>query len=83
MARLHFRNVEHDTVNSLKEPGPRGGGSAEAESRETIRAALEWHRAPVVDIEDWMRRAAEFRESLKGRYHTPSEVLLRESRDER
>lgn len=83
MASLHVRNLDDELVTRLKERAARYGRSAEAEHREILKAALVWDPAPQIDVEDWKRRAAEFRESLKGRYHTPSEILLRESRDER
>jgi plasmid stability protein len=83
MANLHVRNVDDEIVARLKERAAKHGRSAEAEHREILRRALEWYPAPTVDREDWKRRAAEFRENLKGRQHTPSETLLRESRDER
>ena len=83
MASLHVRNVDEDIVKRLKERAARHGRSAEAEHREILRSALQWDPVPSVDRADWERRAAEFRERLKGRHHTPSEILLRESRDER
>jgi plasmid stability protein len=83
MASLHVRNVDEEIVAKLKERAKRNGRSAEAEHRELLRTSLLWTDAPKMDKEQWMRRAAEFRERLKGRNHTPSEVLLRESRDER
>ncbi|MEO4000771.1 hypothetical protein [Mesorhizobium sp. CAU 1732] len=83
MASLHVRNVDDEIVRRLKERAARNGRSAEAEHREILTKALVWDPAPQVDVEDWKRRAAEFRDSLKDRYHTPSEILLRESRDER
>lgn len=83
MASLHVRNLDDDIVARLKERAAKNGRSAEAEHREILNAALKWDPAPEIDVEDWKRRAQEFRESLKGRHHTPSEILLRESRDER
>jgi plasmid stability protein len=83
MASLHVRNVDDDVVERLKARASQNGRSAEAEHRAILKAALVWDERPRVDIEDWQRRAAAFRESLKDRVHTPSEVLLRESRDER
>ena len=83
MASLHVRNVDDAIVTRLKERAAEHGRSAEAEHREILKAALRWNSKPEADLEDWKRRAAEFRESLKGRHHTPSEILLRESRDER
>lgn len=83
MASLHVRNVDDEIVALLKERAAKHGRSAEAEHREILNAALRWDPAPEVNVEDWKRRAKEFRDSLKGRHHTPSEILLRESRDER
>ena len=83
MVSLHVRNLDEEIVTRLKERAARHGRSAEAEHREILKAALQWDPAPEVDLEDWKRRARAFRDSLKGRYHTPSEILLRESRDER
>ncbi|MBN9038131.1 MAG: hypothetical protein J0H53_18870 [Rhizobiales bacterium] len=83
MASLHVRNVDDTIVARLKERAKVHGRSVEAEHREILKDALRWERAPEVDLEDWKRRARAFRESLKGRYHTPSEILIRESRDER
>ncbi len=83
MASLHVRNVDDEIVRKLKERAARHGRSAEAEHREILRAALVWDDMPKTDIEDWKRRAAEFRAKLEGRSITPSDVLLRETRDER
>lgn len=83
MASLHVRNIDDEIVERLKGRAKRNGRSAEAEHREILKRALEWDQPPTTDIDDWKRRAAEFRESLKGMTFTPSEVLLRESRDER
>jgi len=83
MASLHVRNVDDAIVARLKERAIRHGRSAEAEHREILKSALKWDSGPRMDPEEWERRAAEFRESLKGRHHTPSEILIRESRDER
>ena len=83
MASLHVRNVGDDLVRRLKERARAHGRSAEAEHREILMAALVWEPAAKADLGDFKRRAAELRERLKGRDHTPSEILLRESRDER
>ena len=53
-------------------------GQAEAEHREILRQALSGEAEPSFD-----ELAAEFRKLTRGRRHTPSEVLLREGRDER
>ena len=83
MASLHVRNIDDEIVVRLKERAARHGRSAEAEHREILRAALSWNSSPHIDRAEWEKRAAELRESLKGKPHTPSEVLLREARDER
>ena len=83
MASLHVRNLDETLVARLKERAAHNGRSAEAEHREILRAALVWDQHPSHDIDEWKRRAAEFRESWRGRPVTPAEILLRESRDER
>lgn len=82
MASLHVRNIEDDIVARLKERAARNGRSAEAEHRAILREALDNESAAARKAE-WLARADAFRTSLEGRHHTPSEVLLRESRDER
>lgn len=78
MASLHVRNVDDDLVKRLKQRATRHGRSAEAEHREILRQALAQEIAtPFEDL------AAEIRKLIEGRRHTPSEVLVRESRDER
>lgn len=84
MASLHVRRVDDEIVEKLKLRAARHGRSAEAEHREILKAALEWEKPdPSISKADWWERADQFRKSLEGRRHTPSEVLLRESRDER
>lgn len=83
MASLHVRNVDEEIVRKLKERAERNGRSAEAEHRAILAETLVWDAAPEADLAEWKRRAADFRASLEGRALTPSEVLLRESRDER
>ncbi|MDI6027511.1 hypothetical protein QBK99_15035 [Corticibacterium sp. UT-5YL-CI-8] len=80
MASLHVRNVDDSLVNRLKKRAAANGRSAEAEHRDILSEALreEEEEQPSFD-----ELAARLRERLKGRYHTPSKVLLRESRDER
>jgi plasmid stability protein len=78
MASLHVRNLEDDLVARLKRRAARHGRSAEAEHREILRQAL----ASDSDM-SWEERAAQLRERLKGRVHTPSEILIREDRDSR
>ncbi len=84
MASLHVRNIDDEIVTRLKERATRNGRSAEAEHREILKRALQWEKAPEPkDGMSWDERAARFRKSLEGRTFTPSEILLRESRDER
>lgn len=75
---LHVRNLDDGLVAKLKRRAARHGRSAEAEHREILRQALSAEVEP-----DFDRLASEFRKLTAGRRHTPSEVLLRESRDER
>lgn len=83
MASLHVRNIEDDIVARLKERAAQNGRSAEAEHRAILREALDNESTSAARKAQWLARADAFRKSLEGRHHTPSEVLLRESRDER
>ena len=83
MASLHVRNVDDEIVTRLKERAVRHGRSAEAEHRAILREALDNESASAARKAEWLARVDAFRKSLEGRYHTPSEFLLRESRDER
>jgi plasmid stability protein len=83
MASLHVRNIDEEIVDLLKRRASLHGRSAEAEHREILKAALQWDAPVQVDRQEWDRRTAALRERLKGRRHTPSEVLQRETRDER
>jgi plasmid stability protein len=78
MASLHVRNLDDELVARLKRRAARHGRSAEAEHREILRQAL----AGELEL-SWDELAAELRRMTAGRKQTPSEVLLRESRDER
>lgn len=77
---LHVRKVDDEIIRSLKQRAALHGRSAEAEHREILRAALGGGK---IDRETWGKRAAALRASIGDRPQTPSEVLLRESRDER
>jgi antitoxin FitA len=78
MGSLSVRNLDDELILRLKRRAARHGRSAEAEHREILRQALSGET-----IENWDELAARFRELVSGREHTPAEVLLRESRDER
>jgi plasmid stability protein len=75
---LHVRNLDDELVARLKRRAARHGRSAEAEHREILRQALSAESDP-----SFWERAAEVRKLTEGRDHTPSEVLVREGRDER
>jgi plasmid stability protein len=75
---LHVRNVDDEIVARLKRRAARHGRSMEAEHREILCQALTAEVEP-----DFAEMAAKLRRLTKGRKHTPSEVLVREGRDER
>jgi len=75
---LHVRNLDDDLILRLKRRAARHGRSTEAEHREILRQALSIETEPSFET-----LAEEFRELTKDRRHTPSEILLREGRDER
>jgi antitoxin FitA len=75
---LHVRNLDDELIARLKRRAARHGRSAEAEHREILRQALAAEVEPSFDT-----LAAELRKLTRGRKQTPSEVLLRESRDSR
>jgi plasmid stability protein len=75
---LHVRNLDADLVVRLKRRAARNGRSAEAEHREILRQAL----SAEVEPSFW-ELAAQVRKLTEGREVTPSEVLVREGRDER
>ncbi len=78
VGNLHVRNLEDDLIAKLKRRAARHGRSTEAEHREILRQALAAEVEPSFD-----KLAAELRKLTKGRKQTPSEVLLREGREER
>jgi len=75
---LHVRNLDDDLIARLKRRAARHGRSTEAEHREILRQALATELEPSFDA-----LAAELRKLTKRRKQTPSEVLLREGREER
>jgi antitoxin FitA len=78
-ASLHVRNLDPELIGRLKRRAARHGRSAEAEHREILRQALSVEEEGV-SFEDL---AGELRKLTAGRPQTPSEVLLREGREER
>ncbi len=75
---LHVRNLDDELIAKLKIRAARHGRSAEAEHREILRQALAAEVDPTFDD-----LAAQLRKLTASRKQTPSEVLLREGRDER
>ena len=75
---LHVRNLDDDLIARLKRRAVRHGRSTEAEHREILRQALAAEIEPSFDT-----LAAELRKLTRLWRQTPSEVLLREGRDER
>jgi len=78
MATLHVRNLDEDLVRKLKVRAALNGRSAEAEHREILKRALEGEIEMSFD-----EMAARVRAMIGDRPQTPSEVLLREIREER
>ena len=78
MAQLIVRHLDEELVARLKMRAAEHGRSAEAEHREILRQALaEEPRRSFKEL------AAQVRAMIGTRPQTPSEVLLREGRDER
>jgi plasmid stability protein len=79
MAQLVVRNLDEELVAKLKLRAAEHGRSTEAEHREILREALsqEPRRRSFREL------AARVRATTAGRQQTPSEILLREGRDER
>jgi plasmid stability protein len=75
---LHVRNLEDDLVLRLKRRAARHGRSAESEHREILRQALASEIEPSFE-----EMAAKLRKMTKGRRHMPTEILMREGREER
>ncbi len=79
MARnLHVRNLDDELIARLKRRAARHGRSTEAEHREILRLALAAEIEPSFE-----KLAADLRKLTRRRKQTPSEILLREGREER
>jgi plasmid stability protein len=78
MANLHVRNLDDDLVERLKVRAAENGRSVEAEHRDILRRALDDARG--LSFEEI---SAKLRTATSGRNHTPSEVLIREGREDR
>lgn len=81
MAQLLVRNVSNGVVQALKARAAAHGRSVEAEHRALLEQTLAADRK--AQVEAWLKAGEPLRERLKGRVFTPSEVLIRESREER
>jgi antitoxin FitA len=75
---LIVRNLDDELVRRLKMRAARHNRSAEAEHREILRQALSDEPG-----ETFAEVAARMRALTRGRKHTSSEQLQRQSRDER
>jgi antitoxin FitA len=75
---LHVRKLDDDLIARLKRRAARHGRSTEAEHREILRQALVSEVEPSFD-----KLAADLRKLTRRRKQTPSEVLLREGREQR
>lgn len=78
MANLHVRNLDDDLVERLKVRAAENGRSVEAEHRDILRRALDDARGLTFE-----EISARLRAATAGRKHTPSEVLIREGREDR
>lgn len=77
-ADLYLPDVEGDLIARLRRRAARHGRSAEAEHREILRQALSSEIEPAFE-----ELATELRKLTSRRNQTPSELLLREGRDQR
>jgi antitoxin FitA len=75
---LHVRNLDDELIGRLKRRAARHGRSTEAEHREILRQVLAGEEEPSFE-----KLAADLRKLTKRRRQTPSEMLLREGREER
>jgi len=81
MADIMLRNLEDDLKEKLRLRAASNHRSMSAELREIVNAALaQARRSSQADLK---KLAADIRALSPGRRQTPSEELLRESRDQR
>jgi len=81
MADIVLRNLDDDLKERLRQSAARHKRSMNAELREIVRTAL---TSPYRASNNHLKKlAADIRALSAGRPQTPSEILLRESRDER
>ncbi|HPR05559.1 MAG TPA: Arc family DNA-binding protein [Denitromonas sp.] len=79
MADMVLRNLDDDLKQRLRERAAKHGRSMAAELRAIVSEALT--RPDTDPVAEFKRLATISRAMSAGRSHTPSEVLLRESRD--
>lgn len=79
MPALHVRNVDEAVVRQLRDRAARNGRSAEAEHREILKNALSMDARKAA----WFEEVDRIRAMTPNVPQTPSEILIREMRDER
>lgn len=79
MSDLVLRGLDDHLKQSLRERAAQHGRSMNAELKEILREALEWPQQNP--HEEFLRLAAISRAMTAGTPQTPSEILVRESRD--
>lgn len=77
MPQLTVNNVPEKLVDALRIRASEHGRSAEEEVRSILEQVL------ATDTTDFWEEARKLRARTAGRHHTPSETLIRETRDER
>jgi plasmid stability protein len=80
MAQLLVRNVREETVDALKARAAANQRSVEAEHRALLEEVLEAER--LAKVKRFLAQIEAIHEQQAGRTFTPSEVVVREMRDE-
>lgn len=83
MADLLVRDLDQDLVQRLEKRAAAHGRSPEEEHRAILSETLGAGESAPRSKDEVLAQLAELRARTAGRYHTPSEVLMREGRDER
>lgn len=81
MADFVLRNLDDDLKEKLRQSAARNGRSMNAELCDIVRAALT--RPGRASTADLKKLAADIRKLSNAKRQTPSEELLRETRNER
>ena len=82
MGQLLVRNLSDTTIAGLKKLAAEHGRSVEAEHRAILDQAVAASTVSEANAA-WIARLKAHRDATRGRTFTPSEVLVREMRDER